>query len=348
MKSSYGMLSLVYLTLACDSHIINMAADTTIMDMAADFTNAQVSVAISPAAVTVETGQRIQFAAKAEGTNNSAIEWSIAGGGLGQIDQDGWYTAPQREGSFVVVARSRIPNSIPGMAHVLVVGPKPILCDKPFVISGHRACNASVRGIDFQYFPLDEGQSPSRLAAYFHGDTARELGEMGFGWSQIVPWAKSRNILIIAPRAPNAQMAYGQLGPEAADSIAWAIEAFVIVNKILSDNLLYWSASGGSWYITYAWIPLIDARLPGIYALSCGGAGLSVPYEWNVAAESPRNKIKLFLNYGTKDFLADRIETSYQGFQRLNFDVTRKIYDGATHCAHPIESPTIDFFSSNL
>lgn len=224
---------------------------------------------------------------------------------------------------------------------------EPILCDRPFMIGSDRGCNAVVHGINFQYFPLDEGQHVTRIAPYFHGDGADELENM-YQWSTIVPWAKSKGIMLIAPRAPNSQLAYGQLEVEAASSIASAVEVFIAFYKTPRDNLFYWSASGGSWYLTYAWIPLMGARLPGIYALKCGASGVSRAYTWDHAGELPRSKMKIFFIYGSKDFLADEIETSYQRFRYLKFDATRKIYDGATHCRHERDMPMIEFFSQNL
>ncbi len=67
---------------------------------------AQISIAINPSSVTMDQGAKQQFSATVSGTSNTAVLWSISGGGVGTIDGNGVFTAPTVAGTFWVVATS--------------------------------------------------------------------------------------------------------------------------------------------------------------------------------------------------------------------------------------------------
>jgi len=63
---------------------------------------AQMAVSISPGSISVPAGKTAQFSAVVSGTSNTAVTWSLAGGGgsgaasitAGSINSSGLYTAP--------------------------------------------------------------------------------------------------------------------------------------------------------------------------------------------------------------------------------------------------------------
>src|SRR5579859_7288235 len=80
-----------------------------------------VSVAMSPAAPTVDQGGTQTFTATVTGTNNTAVTWSVQEGGVGgSITSAGVYTAPQAAGSFQVIATSQADTTKSATATVTV------------------------------------------------------------------------------------------------------------------------------------------------------------------------------------------------------------------------------------
>ena len=79
----------------------------------------QVSVSLSPSAVTVQSGQEQPFLASVSGTNDTSVQWKAS---VGVIDASGVYTAPQTttEISDVVTATSDAQPSVVATSHVTV------------------------------------------------------------------------------------------------------------------------------------------------------------------------------------------------------------------------------------
>jgi hypothetical protein len=231
-----------------------------------------------------------------------------------------------------------------------------IPCTEPFEAadSDLEGCIADVSGITMKFFPLAPGKAVKRVAVYLHGDTAQDWQ----GWYQYlgdtVQWCQARDILVVAPLSPVAydddppeDRSYGAAQGEDAEKVGKALEDFLDAYSTPHQNLLYWTLSGGSWFVTSSFLPLMGARLPGAYALSCGASEFWYDYEWSIDGPA-RDQNKLLFNYGTEDFLKPGEEASAEKYETDGFSVTVKTYPGAEHCDHPIHEPTIEFWGNSL
>lgn len=74
------------------------------------------SIQVEPSHPVVRTGQSVQLSAKVRGVPKTAVNWYLEDETGGQIQADGLYTAPQRPGTYRVVA------SVEGYAGALGYG----------------------------------------------------------------------------------------------------------------------------------------------------------------------------------------------------------------------------------
>lgn len=80
-----------------------------------------VAVSVSPSAVTLQPGQTQDFAATVTGSSNTAVTWSVQEGpDGGTVTAQGLYTAPQKLGTYHVVATSVADPSRQAVATVTV------------------------------------------------------------------------------------------------------------------------------------------------------------------------------------------------------------------------------------
>ena len=79
-----------------------------------------VSLTVSPAAASLQTGQQTQFTATVSGTTNSAVTWRASGG---TVTSSGQYTAPSSAGTYTVTATSAADLSKSASAVVTVSQP---------------------------------------------------------------------------------------------------------------------------------------------------------------------------------------------------------------------------------
>lgn len=226
--------------------------------------------------------------------------------------------------------------------------PPGIECAEPFTYQGLDGCVATVEGIQIKFFPLPPGVPVEHLAVYFHGDTAPEWFD-NWAFPAIVDWAEPQGILTLAVLSPmlggSGLPEWGEAQPPDAEAVATAIEAFADAYAAPHEDIFYWSTSGGSWFFTSSYIPVAGGRLPGWFAINCGGSGFEYPFVWDQTNAALRDRIAMFLNYGSEDFLADPADQSMMSYQGMGFAVDRMIHEGATHCAHPIDEPTLAFWS---
>lgn len=226
--------------------------------------------------------------------------------------------------------------------------PPGIECEEPFTYQGLEGCVATVEGIQIKFFPLPEGETVEHIAVYFHGDTAPGWYE-NWAFPSVVDWAEPKGILTLGVLSPmlggSGLPEWGESQPPDAEAVATAIEAFADAYAAPREEIFYWSTSGGSWFFTSSYVPVAGHRLPGWFAISCGGSGFSYPFEWDNTDATLRDRISLFFNYGTEDFLADPTDDSFAEYGALGFEVDRLVHEGATHCAHPIDEPTLEYWS---
>lgn len=229
--------------------------------------------------------------------------------------------------------------------------PPGIECEEPFTYQGLDGCVATVEGIQIKFFPLAEGEPVEHLAVYFHGDTAPGWYD-NWAFPAVVDWALPNNVLTLGVLSPvigdSGAPEWGESQPPDAEAVATAIEAFADAYGAPREEIFYWSTSGGSWFFTSSYVPVAGHRLPGWFAINCGGSGFSYPFSWDTGDASLRDRISLFFNYGTEDFLAEPTAASFEEYGGLGFEVDQLVHEGATHCAHPIDEPTLDFWSQFL
>jgi hypothetical protein len=110
-----------------------------------------VSVVVTPATTTVFQGATATFKARVTGLDDQAVTWSIADGGMGTIDSNGIYTAPQDTfgGPFFVVATSHAVPNAKGTAAVTVSPPKVTISPATVTLSpsGAQTFTATVGGL---------------------------------------------------------------------------------------------------------------------------------------------------------------------------------------------------------
>ena len=108
-----------------------------------------VNVSVSPATISLWTGQQQAFTATVTGTANTAVTWSVVEAGGGSVSGTGLYTAPATPGTFHVRATSVADSTKSAQATATVAAPPP-----------PGPCNAASLGIGaslngYRPFPSD-------------------------------------------------------------------------------------------------------------------------------------------------------------------------------------------------
>lgn len=229
--------------------------------------------------------------------------------------------------------------------------PEGLPCGTEFSVSGHSGCETVVDGIGVKFFPLPPGEHVERLAIYFHGDGAFDYMD---GWAfspDIFAWTDPRNTMVVGVLSPafyeDGTVAFGAAQPEHAAMVATAIETMLTAwEPTYADQTMYWATSGGSWFFASSFIAHVGQRIPGVFVANCGGSGGSFGWSWDPMTDAAtRDMMPIYFNYGTEDFLAPSIEGSIAEYDGLGFEVDSLVHQGAMHCDHPIDGPTIEFWS---
>jgi len=110
------------------------------------------AVTISPKAATIQPGDSAWFTAAVTGPRNTAVSWSLAEQGSGEIFQ-GLYNAPKRAGTFHLIAASTAdPKTV--AAATITVSPMPVILQPIMVtlpLKGH-----SPKPVQFTATAIDE------------------------------------------------------------------------------------------------------------------------------------------------------------------------------------------------
>ena len=232
--------------------------------------------------------------------------------------------------------------------------PPGLPCDIAFEHAGYDGCQTTVEGLEIKYFPLDEAVPADRLVVFLHGDTGADYIENWGFREEILDWALPQNYLVVGVRSPasydgDTAPSFGAAQPVHADMVATTLEAVVDAYAITEERALYWGVSGGSWFTTSSYIPVAGHRVPGIFVANCGGSGVSFGWAWDPATQPDIVALNsLYVNYGDQDFLADPSAESYAEYTDMGFTTGQLVHPGATHCAHPISEPTLDFWMGEL
>lgn len=232
--------------------------------------------------------------------------------------------------------------------------PEGFACDDPFEHGGRQGCRMMVEGLEVKYFPLDEPAPAQRLVVFLHGDGGADYTDNWGFRQEILDWAIPQDFLVVGIRSPasydgDTAPSFGAAQPVHADMVATTLEAFIDAYDVVEDRALYWGISGGSWFTTSSYIPVAGHRVPGIFVANCGGSGVSFGWQWE-PTNSPEIVAlnSLYMNYGDQDFLAQPSAESYAEYTEMGFMTGQLVHPGATHCAHDISQPTLDFWMGEL
>lgn len=89
-----------------------------------------ISVSIRPAEATIRVTERFKLTAEVSGTPNSAVDWTIQQGPSGgTIGSDGLYTAPDKSGRYLIVAKSQADPTKMATATVTVLDGVTVIID---------------------------------------------------------------------------------------------------------------------------------------------------------------------------------------------------------------------------
>jgi hypothetical protein len=236
----------------------------------------------------------------------------------------------------VAPARSDAPGS---------AGSGGLPCSRQESLGGGRtSCVTTVRGVELKLVLPASGAGAMRLGLYLHGDGA-EAHESGSVATAMVPWADATHGIGVSALAPNRCSWWQSLRHDCASLqterdlegenvalLAGAIDAIASAYDVRTDGLRYYGSSGGSIFLTEAWIPLQAGNYPGVFALMCGGEPTSRAYAWDLTNASWRARNPLWFTYGDQDVLAPEIARVAEDFRSVKFTVTEKVFPGAGHC----------------
>ena len=92
----------------------------------------QVSISLSPAAASLQTGAQQQFIASVSGTTNTGVTWTASGG---TVSTSGLYVAPSVAGTFMVTAKSAADSTKSASVVVTVSQPQVSISVSPSTVS---------------------------------------------------------------------------------------------------------------------------------------------------------------------------------------------------------------------
>lgn len=227
-------------------------------------------------------------------------------------------------------------------------------CHSMFEHVGYTGCHSDLGGFEVKFFPLPEGTQVRRLVIYFHGDGGEDWSQNDGFDQKVLDWAHPQDMLVLGFKATsshpgNPAPAYGGADPSHVAPVAAGIAYFADKYEVVDTQSLYWGDSGGAVFLSGLFIPVAGDRMPGLFALSCGGAFLDHLWHWDPRSHTAaRNLITLLFNYGDQDFLAEQIAEAHDQYLNFGFSSAQIIHPGATHCDHPRVDPTIEFWDTHL
>jgi pimeloyl-ACP methyl ester carboxylesterase len=185
---------------------------------------------------------------------------------------------------------------------------------------------------------------PLRLGLYVHGDGATAHIDNSV-LQAMLPWADAVHGIAVSALAPNGCAwwlgpSYDCSGSESpldvtnanAAALASALDAVLHAYDVRTDGMRYYSASGGSIFLTYEWIPLHGGSHPGVLALMCGGVVSDLPFAWDTNDAALRARVPTWFTYGSEDGLRPQIEQTSAEYLAKGFSVTTKMIPNQGHC----------------
>lgn len=228
---------------------------------------------------------------------------------------------------------------------------------------GRQSCVAKVGSVELK---IVAGKStvatsgvPWRLGLYLHGDGA-DYHIDNTVLEAMLPWADAVHGLAVSALAPNGcawwlSPSYdcsGASSPfdaanENSAALASAVDAIARAYDLRTDGIRYYSASGGSIFLTYEWIPLHGGSHPGVFALMCGGVVSGIPYAWDTNDAALRARSATWFTYGAEDGLRPQIEQTTAAYLGKGFSVTSKVIPNQGHCTFDVHAEAMAIWSAN-
>jgi len=221
----------------------------------------------------------------------------------------------------------------------------------------HTACLAKVNDTSFKLTTPVGDSGPYYLGIYLHGDGAGAYNSNS-AVKRMLPLADSKHVLQIAVLAPNGcawwqdpgtpfDSQCNNIGPVVPDTtglnaqaLAEVIDAVRAAYDVRNDLVLYYSASGGSIFLTNSFIPSHGSEYPGGMSINCGAEmPADSAFTWDTNDAAARGSTQLFFTYGDSDpvVLPADVHAAATGYAAKHFVVDEKILPGVQHCG-----PTFD------
>jgi hypothetical protein len=221
----------------------------------------------------------------------------------------------------------------------------------------HTACLSKVNDTSFKLTTPVGGSGPYYLGIYLHGDGAGAYNSNS-AVKRMLTLADQKHVLQIAVLAPNGCAWWqdpgtpfdsqcnntGSVTPDTsglnAQSLAEVIDAVRAAYDIRNDLVLYYSASGGSIFLTNSFIPSHGSEYPGGMSINCGAQmPADSAFTWDTSDVAARGSTQMFFTYGDSDpvVLPADVHATVVGYAAKNFVVDEKILPGVQHCG-----PTFD------
>ncbi len=238
-----------------------------------------------------------------------------------------------------------------------------LTCTSTGNLSGGRTyCVTTIGGSELKLAEPVAAEGPLRLVFYVHGDGAGAY-KSDSAMKALLPFADQRHALVVSVLSPN-KCAWWQVASQTdcsatatpvpdteglnADTFKQIIDAVRAGFDVTNDVAFYYGSSGGSIFLTSAFMRRFGNQYPGIYALNCGGEKPAKAMAWDASLVAERKGTKLFFTYGDQDFLKPDIEKAIPFFQGLGFPVDTKVIAGAEHCAFDAHGRAVEVFSSQF
>jgi hypothetical protein len=238
-----------------------------------------------------------------------------------------------------------------------------LTCSSTGNLTGGRTyCVTTIAGSELKLAEPVAAAGPLRLVFYVHGDGAGAY-KSDSAMKALLPFADQRHALVISVLSPN-KCAWWQVASQTdcsatatpvpdteglnADTFKQIIDAVRAGFDVTNDVAFYYGSSGGSIFLTSAFMRRFGNQYPGVYALNCGGEKPAKPMAWDASLASERKGTKLYFTYGDQDFLKPDIEKAIPFFQGLGFPVDTKVIAGAEHCAFDAHGRAVEVFSAQF
>jgi hypothetical protein len=228
---------------------------------------------------------------------------------------------------------------------------------------GRTSCVTKVGSVELKIVsgtvPGANAGGPFRLGLYVHGDGATSHIDNSV-LQAMLPWADAVHGLAVSALAPNGCAWW--LGPsydcsgsetpvdlanENAAALVSALDAVERAYDVRTDGVRYYSASGGSIFLTSEWIPLHGASHAGVFALMCGGVVSGVPFAWDTSDAALRARSPTWFTYGSEDGLRPQIEQTTADYLGKGFRVTTRMIPNQGHCTFDVHGEAMGIWSAN-